>query len=108
MEDEVRIPIEDALDLHAFRPADVRNVVLDYLEAARERHFPRVRLIHGRGTGFQRQMIRQLLAALDWVESFHDAEPSGGGWGATVVLLRSLTPPDPATESPPSGQPARS
>jgi DNA-nicking Smr family endonuclease len=82
------IPIEDTLDLHPFRPKDVRDVAEEYLIAARERGFSQVRLIHGRGIGVQREIIRSLLASLDFVEAFHDADHTGGGWGATVVLLR--------------------
>jgi len=81
------IPIEDSLDLHSFRPAEVRFVVHDYLLAAREKGFRQVRLIHGKGIGAQRQAVRSLLASLDFIESFEDADPMGGGWGATVVRL---------------------
>lgn len=89
MEDEpVEVPIEDVLDLHPFRPADVRDVALEYLTEARRRGLRQVRLIHGRGIGVQRDRIQSLLRTLDWVEAFHDADPSGGGWGATVVLLK--------------------
>ena len=89
MEDEpVEVPIEDALDLHPFRPAEVRDVALEYLTAARARGFRQVRLIHGRGIGVQRERIQSLLRTLDWVESFVDADHAGGGWGATVVLLK--------------------
>jgi DNA-nicking Smr family endonuclease len=92
MEDEpVEVPIEDTLDLHPFRAAEVRDVALEYLTAARARGFRQVRLIHGRGIGVQRERIQSLLRTLDWVESFVDADPSGGGWGATVVVL---SPPD--------------
>ena len=91
MEDEpVEIPIEDVLDLHPFRPAEIRDVALEYLVAAREKGFLQVRLIHGRGIGVQRERVQSLLRSLDWVESFHDADGTGGGWGATVVLLRPL------------------
>ncbi|HEV8660928.1 MAG TPA: Smr/MutS family protein [Thermoanaerobaculia bacterium] len=89
MEDEPHeIPIEDVLDLHPFRAAEVRDVALDYLTEARARGFRQVRLIHGRGVGVQRERIQSMLRSLDWVEGFHDADPSGGGWGATVVLLK--------------------
>ena len=90
-DDAVEIPIEETLDLHPFRPKDVRPVALSYLEEARARGFRQVRLIHGWGVGVQREIVRSLLASLSWVEAFQDADPSGGGWGATVVLLR---PPD--------------
>ena len=89
MHDEpVEIPIEDTLDLHPFRPNEIRDVALEYLREARARGLHQVRLIHGRGIGVQRENVQSLLRSLDFVEAFHDADPSGGGWGATVVLLR--------------------
>ena len=89
MEDEPHeVPIEDTLDLHPFRPAEVRDVALEYLTEARARGFRQVRLIHGRGIGVQREAIQSMLRKVDFVADFHDADPSGGGWGATVVLLK--------------------
>jgi len=85
MDDEPHeIPIEDSLDLHPFRPAEVRDVVLEYLTEARKRGFREVRLIHGRGIGMQRMNVQTLLASLDFVEDFWDA------WslGATGVVLK--------------------
>lgn len=87
MNDIIELPIEDHIDLHPFRKEEIRDVALDYLTAARERGFREVRLIHGRGKGVQRAIIHSLLSSLDWVESFHDADPLGGGWGATIVRL---------------------
>lgn len=87
-EGEVEVPVEDTLDLHPFRPKDVGDVAHEYLLAARAKGFRQVRLIHGRGIGVQREIVRSLLTSLDWVEAFHDADHTGGGWGATVVLLR--------------------
>jgi DNA-nicking Smr family endonuclease len=84
----VALPIEDHLDLHAFRPQDVREVVTSYLEAAGEAGFHEVRLIHGRGIGVQRESVRALLARHPNVLEFADAPPERGGWGATVVRLR--------------------
>ena len=84
----VNLPIEDALDLHAFAPKDVRPVVDEYLKEAAARGFREVRLIHGRGIGVQRASVQALLAALPLVERFFDAPPERGGWGATVVVLK--------------------
>lgn len=84
------VPIEDVLDLHPFRPGDVKDVAHEYLIEARKRGLRQVRLIHGRGVGVQRERVQSLLRTLDWVEAFHDADPTGGGWGATVVLLEPL------------------
>ncbi|MCU1350049.1 MAG: Smr protein/MutS2 [Acidobacteria bacterium] len=83
----VEIPITDTLDLHPFRPNEIRDVAYEYLLAARKAGFRQVRLIHGRGIGVQRENVQSLLRKLDFVEAFHDADPSGGGWGSTVVLL---------------------
>jgi DNA-nicking Smr family endonuclease len=91
---EVALPIEDAIDLHAFAPRDVRDVVDAYLEAAQEAGFGEVRIIHGRGIGVQREAVRSLLARHPRVRSFSDAPPERGGWGATVVLLEA--PDEPA------------
>jgi dsDNA-specific endonuclease/ATPase MutS2 len=87
-DDPVAIPITDTLDLHPFRPNEIRGVAREYLTEARSKGFRQVRLIHGRGVGMQRENIRTLLATLDFVEGFQDADGSGGGWGATVVVLK--------------------
>ncbi len=84
----VVVPIEDSLDLHAFAPRDIPSVVTEYLEQAAARGFREVRLIHGRGTGTQRAIVRHLLGDHPLVASFGDAPADRGGWGATVVLLR--------------------
>jgi DNA-nicking Smr family endonuclease len=99
-DDEIEVPIEDTLDLHPFLPKDVRDVALEYLLAARERGFTQVRLIHGRGIGVQREIIRSLLSSLEWVAAFHDADHTGGGWGATVVLFRNDVPLSPGSRVP--------
>ena len=90
-ESPVEIPITDTLDLHFFQPAEVRDVAREYLMEARARGLTQVRLIHGRGIGVQRERIRALLKELDFVADFHDADGSGGGWGSTVVLLKSVS-----------------
>ena len=89
-DDAVRLPVEDALDLHAFVPADVLSVVDEYLRAAHDAGFVLVRLIHGRGKGVQRGAIQRLLRAHALVESYWDAPESH--LGATVVKLRGGTP----------------
>ncbi len=85
-DDGVRVPIEDALDLHTFAPRDVVAVVDEYLRAAHEAGFTIVRLIHGRGKGVQRAAIQRLLRSHALVETFWDAPESH--LGATLVRLR--------------------
>jgi len=82
------LPLAGELDLHAFAPRDVKSVVEEYVRACHERGLRELRLVHGRGRGVQRAEVRRLLATLAVVESFADAPPSSGGWGATIVRLR--------------------
>jgi dsDNA-specific endonuclease/ATPase MutS2 len=88
-EDEpVRIPITDVFDLHSVPPRDVRPIIEEYLEEAHRLGFKVLRIIHGRGIGVQREMVRSVLARTPFVASFGDAPAEAGGWGATVVTLR--------------------
>jgi DNA-nicking Smr family endonuclease len=87
-EDAVELPITDVLDLHSFRPAEVADVVREYLDAAWEKGLRELRIIHGRGIGVQRQTVRTLLARDPRVTGFGDAPAEAGGWGATWVRLR--------------------
>lgn len=85
--DAKQVPIEDSIDLHGFLPRDIPSVVEEYLWEASQHGFDEVRLIHGRGTGFQRNRVRQVLSNHPCVEGFRDAPASRGGWGATIVDL---------------------
>ncbi len=87
--DPVVIPITDALDLHPFRPKEIPSVVEEYLDQCQEAGFREVRLIHGKGKGVQRNIIRSLLEKNASVETFHDAPLEAGSWGATIVKLKS-------------------
>ena len=92
MEDEpVRIPVTDVFDLHSVPDADVRAIVEEYLIEARKGGFRHLRIIHGRGIGVRREMVRAILARTAFVESYRDAPAEAGGWGATVVELSPAT-----------------
>jgi len=86
--DPVVIPIEDHLDLHPFQPKEIASVVEEYLDQCKKAGLREVRLIHGKGKGVQRNIIRALLEKHADVESFHDARLEAGSWGATVVILK--------------------
>ena len=83
----VRLEITDVFDLHSIPPREVRAVVEEYLREARRLGFRRVRIIHGKGVGVQREAVRTILAKTPFVEHFADAPPEAGGWGATVAHL---------------------
>ena len=83
----VELPIDGVLDLHTFRPGEVKELVPDYLAACREREILSVRIIHGKGTGKLRETVHAILARSSEVRSFRLAGEDAGGWGATVVEL---------------------
>lgn len=89
--DPVVLPLEDYLDLHPFQPKEIASVVEEYLVQCVEAGFREVRLIHGKGKGVQRNIIRSLLEKLPAVEAFGDAPLEAGSWGATLVRLRIST-----------------
>jgi DNA-nicking Smr family endonuclease len=84
----VVLPIEDSLDLHTFSPKEITPLIEEYLHQCQLRELREVRIIHGRGTGTQRTIVRSLLAKHQGVAGFNDAPPESGGWGATVVSLK--------------------
>jgi dsDNA-specific endonuclease/ATPase MutS2 len=83
----LRIPVTDVFDLHTVPPRDVKAVVEAYLEEAHTLGLKALRIIHGRGIGMQREIVRAVLARTDFVLDFRDAPAEAGGWGATLVTL---------------------
>ena len=81
------LPIEDVLDLHTFRPKEVPDLLDDYFTACQEAKLFSVRIIHGKGQGVLKKRVRAILARHPLVETFTDAPPEAGGWGATLVNL---------------------
>ncbi len=84
----LELPIDGTLDLHTFNPRDVKNLLPEYLEACRERGIIEVRVIHGKGSGTLRETVHSILKRLPGVASFRLAGEDGGGWGATVIILK--------------------
>jgi dsDNA-specific endonuclease/ATPase MutS2 len=85
--DPVEIEITDSLDLHSFSPKDIRAVVEAYLAEAHKKGFPIVRIVHGKGVGIQREIVRKVLSETDFVRSFKNAPEFSGSWGATIAHL---------------------
>ena len=88
----VELPINGVLDLHTFRPQDVKEVVLEYLDVCQAKGILKLRIIHGKGIGQLRQTVHSLLAKHSEVISYVLAGEAFGGWGATIVTLRPRTP----------------
>ena len=86
--DPVEIEITDIFDLHTIPPRDVKRVVEEYLQIAHEKGFSCVRIIHGKGIGVQREMVRSILARTPFVSNWTNAPSDAGGLGATLVWLK--------------------
>jgi len=84
----VEFPIDGILDLHTFRPEDVKGLVPEYINACKKRGILHLRIIHGKGHGVLRTIVHSILAKHPLVKSYRlDPEP-GGSWGATLVDLK--------------------
>ncbi len=83
----IRLEIRDVFDLHTVAPREVRSVVEEYLREARRAGFRTVRIVHGKGVGVQREIVRGILTRTSFVENWTDAPPEAGGWGATIAYL---------------------
>ena len=87
-EEILRLSVTDVLDLHSIPARDVSGVVEEYLYEAHRLGLRALRIIHGRGIGVQREMVRKICARTEFVVEFGDAPAEAGGWGATVITLR--------------------
>lgn len=88
MAEATEYPINGVLDLHAFKPSDVGDLVPEYLRVCREKGILRVRIIHGKGTGRLRRSVHAALDKLDMVDRYELAGDQSS-WGATIVYLRA-------------------
>jgi dsDNA-specific endonuclease/ATPase MutS2 len=86
----IRIPVTDVFDLHTVPAREVKPVVENYLEEAYAMGFRALRIVHGRGIGVQREIVRSILSKTPFVASFSDAPAEAGGWGATIITLKDL------------------
>jgi DNA-nicking Smr family endonuclease len=84
----VRIPIEDWIDLHTFSPREIPSLLEEYLSECQKKGFKEVRIIHGKGKGVQRNIVHSFLEKNPLVESYRQAPPEAGSWGATLVYLK--------------------
>ncbi len=85
--DPVEIEITDIFDLHTIPPRQVKPVVEEYLREAHRKGLAMVRIIHGKGIGVQREIVRSILARTSFVRDWSDAPPDAGGLGATLIRL---------------------
>jgi DNA-nicking Smr family endonuclease len=84
----VEYPIDGTLDLHLFAPKDTKEAVLEYIRVCLEKGIYQIRIVHGKGIGVKREIVRRILETHPQVVSFRHEGGTGGGWGATVVDLK--------------------
>ena len=88
-QEPITLPVDGILDLHCFRPGEIKDLVPEYLQECRKRNILQVRIIHGKGTGTLRRTVHAILGRLEGVKSFRMAGEDAGSWGATLVVLQA-------------------
>ncbi len=84
----VKLPLEDCIDLHTFSPKDTPEILESYLEECYKAGFKEVRIIHGKGIGVQREIVRKTFSRNPLIDNFYQAPPEAGGWGATIATIK--------------------
>lgn len=85
----VEIPITGTLDLHDFRPSEIKELIQEYIRECLKNEIIQGRIIHGKGIGTLRELVHSQLRKNPSVKSFAIGEASSGGWGSTSFLLHS-------------------
>ncbi len=76
------------IDLRGMRGEDALRRVDHFLDEALLLNIKEIRILHGKGNGILRSLIRQHLSETETVTEFHDELPEAGGEGVTVVCLK--------------------
>jgi dsDNA-specific endonuclease/ATPase MutS2 len=84
----VALPLADSIDLHPFQPQEIASVVDEYISQCALAGLRQLRIIHGKGMGVQRNVVRSVLSKHPAVSSYQDAPAEAGSWGATIVTLK--------------------
>lgn len=86
--DNRKLNFHQDLDVRGMRGDEALNAVTYFIDDAILVGMSRVRILHGKGNGILRQLIRQYLATVPNVSDFHDEHIQFGGAGITVVDIR--------------------
>ena len=83
--DDHKMNFHQDLDIRGMRGDEAINAVTYFIDDAILVGMPRVRILHGKGNGILRQLIRQYLSTVPNITSFKDEHVQFGGAGITVV-----------------------
>ena len=83
--DNRKLNFKQDLDIRGMRGDEALNAVTYFIDDAILVGMPRVRILHGKGNGILRQLIRQYLSTVPNVADYHDEHVQFGGAGITVV-----------------------
>jgi DNA mismatch repair protein MutS2 len=81
------INFKPEIDIRGVRGEEAINQVRDLIDNALIVQHRNLRILHGKGNGILRQLVRQYLATVDVVKSFRDEHVEFGGSGITVVEM---------------------
>ncbi|MDY0133143.1 MAG: isochorismatase family protein [Desulforegulaceae bacterium] len=84
----VKLEITNELDLHNFKPGEVKELIEEYIYQCIKINIFEVRIIHGKGKGILRKKVESVLKKNTFVKSFSTASPGSGFWGATIAVLK--------------------
>lgn len=82
-------PVDGNLDLHMFKPSEVKSALSEYILRCRISGILHVRIIHGKGQGVLRQIVHSFLKECPFVKEFR-ASTDASSWGATIAILEPM------------------
>jgi DNA mismatch repair protein MutS2 len=85
---EKQASFNPTLDVRGKRVEEVVPLLERFLDTALLLGHGELKILHGKGEGVLRKVIRELLSAVKQVASFHDEHVDRGGDGITVVILK--------------------
>ena len=84
---ERKIIFKPEIDIRGKRGAEAVEMVRNFVDEAVVVGVKELKILHGKGNGILKQLIREYLRSVDVVRSCNDEHVDRGGAGITVVLL---------------------
>ena len=87
----VKLPVTNLshrLDIRGEKPEEAEFEVIKFIDEAYVSGLARVEILHGKGTGALKKLVKEILKSHDNVKEFHFAPVDMGGDGITVAELK--------------------